>query len=565
MIDNDEIKATEYSDASVSERKSITILESLLDPARIVTYLSKNDKTPNYDGYLEVRGIDKRPVGKLETQVKTLRKNYKNPSHSVKLKLLAYTKDVVQLPFILIAVDQINHKAFWKEITPEDAKLFITTSKDKNAKSKSYSIQFDKGNEISQKPPYDMWQKIIKDHKEKYRRSDEMNKQLIISKTELKKLKSRLDYFEQDENSNYEQIHLFLDKLNDLFSNDFKVVRKLFVFDFWKLGIAIFGKLAENKITYSLFPIGWKENLKQIDIYQKSNDFDKFIIDYPSIKAYSGSNPILIKPENYAYEKLWEFLKLLLDKELLWPDSKYLQQEFFFHLKDTKFRSQSGEDPKVLDLVPYKKSIDNYLNLIPDSEKKRMKEFPEMKDNLYRALEYIQNFRIQGKESINRLSPSKKSLQNIATLVSEKGKFPEDIESVLFDYWNTLLNSYEKVLEDFFPLVKKELSSNHFTYIIVPYIHHSSFNNQHFNNAYLSVFKIKNEKMKRKIFIELDQSKVKFDLESTSIIYKGKKFKCSNIQNDRMIISSLVDDMPIRKGVYRLLENNLKAYFERYK
>jgi len=45
----EEIKSAEISDSSVSERKSITILEGILDPSKVVTYLNKNDKTPNYD------------------------------------------------------------------------------------------------------------------------------------------------------------------------------------------------------------------------------------------------------------------------------------------------------------------------------------------------------------------------------------------------------------------------------------------------------------------------------------------------------------------------------------
>lgn len=556
------ITAKRYTRNASSDMSSITTLKSILDLKKVIAHLSENDKTPNYDGYLEILDDKGIPIGKIETQVKTHREKYSNPSFSVTLNLLAYAKDVVQLPFILVAVDQKNKMAFWTEITPENARIFIDKALGGKQKSNSFSIQFEKGNEISLNPPYGSWKKIIENHKKLFRESTEINRQLIISEAELKKLKLKLDFIERDENPNYVQMHIFLDTLNNLFSSEFKIIRKLFVSDFWKFGIIIFGEVTESRIAYSLFSIDWNENPRQINKYKESNDFQKFISDYPSVRAYSGKNPILTTPVNYAYVKLWEYIKLMLDRKLLWPNNQYLQQEFLFHLKDTKFRNLTIEEIQELDLSSFKERIDNYLRLIPGSEKKLMHEFPEMNGNLFRALDYIQNFRIQGKQIINRLSPSKISLQNIATSVGERGKLPENIQTTLFDYWNALLNSYENVLDEFFPLVKEELSNNNSTYIIIPFIDASSF-----NIAYLAVLKIKNENRKanRKIFIEMNQANVKFDFKKRIVLHNEKKYKFSNYENERMSISSLIDDMPIRKGVYNLLLKNLNNYFEKFR
>ena len=340
----EDITAAGYTQNASSDMTSITTLKSILDLKKVIAHLSENDKTPNYDGYLEILDHQGIPIGKIETQVKTHREKYSNPSFSVKLNLLAYARDVVQLPFILIAVDQKNKMAFWKEITPENARIFIDKALGRKSKSNSYPIQFEKGNEISQNTPYDSWKEIVENHKKLFRESTEINKQLIISEAERKKLRLKLDFVERDENPNYVQMHIFLDALNNLFSSEFKIIRKLFVSDFWKFGIIIFGEVTESRIAYSLFSIDWNENIRQINKYQESNEFQKFISDYPSVRAYSGKNPILSTPVKYAYEKLWEYLKLMLDRKLLWPNNEYLQQEFLFHLKDTKFRNLEIEE-----------------------------------------------------------------------------------------------------------------------------------------------------------------------------------------------------------------------------
>lgn len=369
---------------------------------------------------------------------------------------------------------------------------------------------------------------------------------------------------EREESPNYIQLHIFLDTLNNLFSNEFKIIRKLFVSDFWKFGIITFGQITENRIAYSLFSIGWDKNLKQINTYPESNGFDNFVSDYLSFRGYSNANPVLASPVKHAYERVEEYLKLMLERNLIWPNNQYLQNEYLFYIKDWQFRDT--EETRAIDLISLKEQIENYFKLIPYKERK-MREFPEMKNNLYRALEYIQNFRIEGKTAINRLSPSQQTLQNISLSVGQSGKFPSNIESMLFDYWNTLLNSYENVLDEFFPLIKEELSNNNSTYIIIPFIDASSFNDRIFNIPYLSIVKFKNgnRSPNRKIFIEINQANVKLDFKKRVILYNEKKYKFSNYENERMSISSLIDDMPIRKGVYNLLTKNLKSYFEKFK
>jgi len=155
------IQPAKYSPQAISESLSINMLEGLLNKSCVVTFLSKNDKTPNYDGYLELIE-DGLPIGKLEVQIKTLRKNYVLPSYSVKFNLLAYIRDVTQLPFVLIAVDNKNKKAYWTEISKELATKKLGQKKEGK---QTISIRFPDNNEITQNPPYKDWNLIISEHK----------------------------------------------------------------------------------------------------------------------------------------------------------------------------------------------------------------------------------------------------------------------------------------------------------------------------------------------------------------------------------------------------------------
>lgn len=557
------MRPAKYSNNAISESKSIALLELILDKSKVITHLSKNDKTPNYDGFIEVIDNEGYPVGKIETQIKTHRENYTSPSFSVELKLLVYARDVAQLPFFLIAVDQKNNKAFWKEISRDSAIQLIDKALDKSRKQKSISIKFENENEIYHNPPYNIWGAIVEEHKKLIYNSGEINKQLLVTTAELNRLKS--EFNERNSNSNYIQMHIFLDTLNNLFYNEFKIIKKLFVSDFWKLGLITFGEVTEKRIAYSLFSIGWNENFKQIDSYQESQNFQEFINNYPSVKSYSNKNPIVEIPVNYAYETLWEYLKLMLDKKFLWPNNESLERELLFYLKDTQFNGNKIEEVKTLELISFKQEIEEYLILIPENKRRLMQVFPELTDNLYRALDYIQNLRIQGKNSIIRQTPSKQTMQSIAISVGETGQFPENIASTLFDYWDVLLRSYENVVEEFFPQIKSELSNYNCTYIIIPFIELSSVNNKTFGIGWLSVLKLNNAMGKQgiKVIIEKNDSNIKLDYKNNTVLYKDKKYKYVNYSIEKIVISRLGDNMPIRKGVYNLLAENLKRYFEK--
>jgi hypothetical protein len=157
----EKIKPAGYSTASISESSSIRTLKSLLDFKKVIAYVSENDKTPNHDGYLELIDFDGVPLGEIKVQVKTLRKKYKKPSYPLKFSILKYVKDVCQIPFLLIAVDNKLEKVFWKHISKELADSYLNNRSRLKKGQKTISINFDLDNELKVDEPYDRWLRLI--------------------------------------------------------------------------------------------------------------------------------------------------------------------------------------------------------------------------------------------------------------------------------------------------------------------------------------------------------------------------------------------------------------------
>lgn len=158
----DELISSIYSISSKSDVNSVKTLENLLDEHKAICHINKHDKIPNHDGHIELITLIGVPIGELKVQVKTLRKNYVNPSHPVEYKLLKYITDSLQIPMIFIAIDQKNKKAFWMHLTKELANSLLSERIRLKKKEKTISLKFDKAKELSTNKPYIEWEQIVK-------------------------------------------------------------------------------------------------------------------------------------------------------------------------------------------------------------------------------------------------------------------------------------------------------------------------------------------------------------------------------------------------------------------
>lgn len=182
-----------YTQNARSDYQSVTILRLILDSNKVICDVKDNDKVPNYDGYLDLINHNGEPLGKLEVQVKTLKKRYKKPSYSIKRKLIEYVVKSAQLPVLLIAVDQLNKKVFWEHLSIQKTMELLIELDQTNNKSKT--IYFPEVNEVTVNAPYSAWVELASDYK---RRIDENEKfESIAIEFKIDKNTHLLNQFEQ--------------------------------------------------------------------------------------------------------------------------------------------------------------------------------------------------------------------------------------------------------------------------------------------------------------------------------------------------------------------------------
>lgn len=101
------------------EKTSIQYIEALLLNTDANPYLSENDKTPNYDGYIEL--LDGEFIcGKITVQVKTYPDKYKGAGKfDIPTSLLGYSLSVPTEIVLLLVVDSSQEIIYWKHISNE--------------------------------------------------------------------------------------------------------------------------------------------------------------------------------------------------------------------------------------------------------------------------------------------------------------------------------------------------------------------------------------------------------------------------------------------------------------
>lgn len=556
-----ELKPAKHSNQSQSEIVSVNISEGLLLNRGFYPYLSKNDKTPNIDGSIDINDNNGFPLGKIEVQIKTLPEQYIRRSFNATLKMLVYARDS-QLPFVLIVVDQIKKKAFWKEITPEFARERIGTAIDKNPTQKTIVIHFDEENELSNDGLYNKWLQIIKTNKLILKNWSKVNSEIEDYRMQVLSLVNELEEIDSETDNDFIFLNKYLEKLNDLINNEFITIKQMFKNDFWKFGVAVF-KFKKEGVAYGVFPIGWNENKKQILRFKTElTNIGDYAFRYNFLKAYNGLNPIIESPEKHAFKSVSEFLSLIINRKILWPIDENLEEEYLGYILNKNFRTKY--QLQQVPLSDLKKSIDHLIELIP-REKELSIEYPTKENNLLRAVDYIQNFQIKGINNLKIDSPTYSDLRNVIISVGEKGRFPKNIKSTLYKFWVRAIQSYENVLKQYFPLVINELRffQGFEQLVVVPMIAEDSHNDSSFKTARILLIQLEEQikTIDEKVIVIEDYENLKLDIMSRSIELEAQKhqFICYNT----ISLSSISSELPIRNWIYSHLTEKVKLYFER--
>jgi len=162
-------KPATHSLSSRKDTSTVSILTHLLASNGFVNPLIDfNDKTPNSDGWLIILNNNDVMIGKLETQVKPLKRR-KNGSLYYTFtdggKFFEHCKNTDTPPVILIAVDSSNQECYWKEMTPQYVESL----------GKAKTVNFDENNVIKKNEIggyYPLWKKYVEERKAKLEKTN---------------------------------------------------------------------------------------------------------------------------------------------------------------------------------------------------------------------------------------------------------------------------------------------------------------------------------------------------------------------------------------------------------
>ena len=234
MTNQDRFMPKGFSPSDDQEDEGNVILQNLVrGNPRVKLRLSGNDKTPNRDGFIELRN-DRNEMGKLELQVRPIdserKKKQSRLCYQLDASLIGYSL-IAGLPFILICYDRETDKAYWKQITEA---LFDGAKPDQQSKT----VEFAAEDEIGDGFLYsDIWLQLATEHLEKLK----ANLPNEINNLKIALLK---DVDEPDRQALQEYIGL----INGEFDLHWAQIKEQFFPALWKFGVLLIQRQAESNV-----------------------------------------------------------------------------------------------------------------------------------------------------------------------------------------------------------------------------------------------------------------------------------------------------------------------------
>lgn len=292
------------------ESKSITILREILEKNnRIKVRATEADKIANLDGKVVI--IDKNGFERIhiEIQVKTLPEKYnlnKQYSYSCDTKAFNVVLEHITFnPVVLFLVDEQTNRVFWKLISNEYAKSLNIGNQEKKTIYFNNQDLYSENSFIEKISDYcDSLCEII-DKKD-------ANKSLISSNI-------------NEYSTEYIEIQMQVDRLNNIFDNELKYIKDMFFKYVWKFGIS-YNKL-QKQTAMGIYFITYGKNdtlIKRFDPrlnyihmsinFQKNITLETYINKWIEEvkKQYYLKVPIIV--ENLSDEILNEIVFNFLDK-----------------------------------------------------------------------------------------------------------------------------------------------------------------------------------------------------------------------------------------------------------
>lgn len=270
-------KPAPYSPTDEAEQRALTIFKYLIDPKFIKEDIRSRDKYPNTDGIIEIVDANQSPLGKLEAQVRTLKRGKRN--YSCPVSLVEYSKRT-SLPLILICVDVSLEKAFWKHITP------LMPEYENKEGQQSFTVYFSEvGNSIDQRGVYiQKWTDLVTDYQERIAKFQ-------ILRTEIGDIDTVP--MEREEREIFQR---YIDSVNNLLDNELKAVKYLLLPNVWKLGVGL-KFTSKSHFGFEIYKVNYSEASVLVCRIKGSSIFSEGFSDNTISEIYCNRES-LDDPEN---------------------------------------------------------------------------------------------------------------------------------------------------------------------------------------------------------------------------------------------------------------------------
>lgn len=255
-----------FAKNTVPEVSSKDILHRLLDRRYVMGDINTSDKNPNSDGLLWITDGKQHPVGKIEVQLKTLPIKSKAPKYSCTRPFLSYCESSA-LPVILIVVDRISNKAYWRHI---DINTILEASKKLKGKTVTIGIPLENCIDGVHTAYIDAWTYLVTQNRDKVWNYDTLQQQKEKIASDLRELESKLQNPTNFPLEDLKEIHEFLDHYNYILDREFKFVKTILYPDYWKIGIGII-KLTNDTVNFVLYPVEFKKEQTLVKLVRHSD------------------------------------------------------------------------------------------------------------------------------------------------------------------------------------------------------------------------------------------------------------------------------------------------------
>lgn len=547
------------TDNSIKEKRSVLFIENLLvDKAN--TDISTEDKKANIDGYIDLLSSDKKIVGKITVQVKTVPPKYQGKnSFPCPTSLFAYAENTTDVVYLL-AVDHSQNKVLFKHIS--HSLLEANRSKENQD---SITLHFSNNEELRSDNISEVllsWLNTCNSLRFCLLKSDDILQENDALKRKLSELQENRTTLSSE---CIKKLQYFSDVYNEQLNTTYLYIKESMFPNIWKRGIAIY-EYTDSSLEYSLYNIKNGELLSPIVQLPPRSIFElNHTHDYASFSK--ANNSIRESPISESLQLIKKHIKEFINQKRVIPfDTTFLREYAMDFLTDnySRLHLSYNTDYDVDDLIGYFQKkyprIDTYpIGLVCGSKTIKL-------NTVYLVLKCLKE---EGVSTINRPYPNRGKYGNSGHVIDSyttESAFSK-ISVVIYSTYK----AYQSFIQTKFPLLVNDLDLFYGGNLIVILFEYSYELRMAIINTYyfkatdnskekiISIESVQNSAILRENGITEHQSEL---FTRDEIEFRGKTYRAFRSEglNDMTVLFGKYNCLSL---FYETLQKRFKAYFEK--